>query len=175
VAGGGRHRDEQACRSEGCEEGAQKRGRRRAHAGAGRQASQYSSRQSIEGIQLQDTEIILSQDTAPHLQAGHALPPTCTVKLDHCYLLTHLQARSIRTPLPLNSDAHRSCNLSQVDIDQSAVISQVLQLLFDPDGGLGAALAPGADGNGHAVRTHAQNGALGRSVRPPAAPRSLPL
>ena len=43
------------------------------------------------------------------------------------------------------------------------MISQVLQLLFDPDGGLGAALAPGADGNGHAVRMHAQDGARGRS------------
>ena len=62
-----------------------------------------------------------------------------------------------------DSDAHRSRNLSQDGIDQSAVISQVLQLLFDRDGGLGAALAPGADGNGHAVRMHAQDGARGRS------------
>jgi hypothetical protein len=64
---------------------------------------------------------------------------------------------------PFDSAAHRSRNLSQVDIDQSAAISHVLQLLFDPVEGLGAALVPGADGNGHAVRTHAQNGALGRS------------
>jgi hypothetical protein len=64
---------------------------------------------------------------------------------------------------PFDSAAHRSRNLSQVDIDQSAVISHVLQLLFDPVEGLGDALVPGADGNGHAVRTHAQNGALGRS------------
>ena len=42
-------------------------------------------------------------------------------------------------------------------------VSAVLAFLFSETEGLGAALLPGADGNGHAVRMHAQDGALGRS------------
>lgn len=60
-------------------------------------------------------------------------------------------------------EAHRSVNLRQIDIDQTSAVSRVLALLFSSEQGLGAALAPGADGNGHAVRLHAQDGRWGRS------------
>ena len=64
---------------------------------------------------------------------------------------------------PYDCDAHRSINLSQRQIANTKTISEILALLFCKVDGLGAALVPGEDGNRHAVRLHAQDGALGRS------------
>ena len=64
---------------------------------------------------------------------------------------------------PYDCDAHRSINLSQRQIANTQTISKILALLFCKVDGLGAALVPGEDGNRHAVRLHAQDGALGRS------------
>ena len=105
----------------------------------------------VEGIQLR-TGVrpgLTSLASWLHLIV-YALPPTRTV---HYYLLTGMY----------DCEAHRSVNLSQAEIDQTSTVSQVLALFFSSQHGLGAALAPGVDGNGHAVRLHAQDGRRGRS------------
>ena len=62
--------------------------------------------------------------------------------------------------------AHMSCNLTRAELERQPAIKAFLQILFDPEEGLGSILTTCVDGNGYVVRCHAQDGNKGDSSHP---------